>query len=47
MDTNEKSARRNDAAKCTVEIKPVPLDLDAFMDYLLEEDAVIIEHLAK
>jgi len=33
--------------KPKVEVKPVPLDPDAFMDYLLEEDAVIMEHLAK
>ncbi|UWU20153.1 hypothetical protein N2601_12690 [Rhizobium sp. CB3060] len=33
--------------KRTADAKPVPLDPDAFMDYLLEEDAVIMEHLAK
>lgn len=41
------SVSGGDAAKSTVEIKPVPFDPDAFMDYLLEEDAVIMEHLAK
>lgn len=39
--------RGRDVAKSATAIKPVPLDPDAFMDYLLEEDAVIMEHLAK
>jgi hypothetical protein len=34
-------------ANSAAAVKPVPLDPDAFMDYLLEEDAVIMEHLAK
>ncbi|MDM9629648.1 hypothetical protein QTL95_27570 [Rhizobium sp. S152] len=37
----------DNVAKSAVATKPVPLDPDAFMDYLLEEDAVIMEHLAK
>ncbi|MDM9644581.1 hypothetical protein [Rhizobium sp. S163] len=41
------SALGRDVAKSATAIKPVPLDPDAFMDYLLEEDAVIMEHLAK
>jgi hypothetical protein len=39
--------RGRDVAKPKAVIKPVPLDPDAFMDYLLDEDAVIMEHLAK
>ncbi len=47
MGTQAQSARGNDAVRSTLATKPVPLEPNAFMDYLLEEDAVILEHLAK
>lgn len=45
--TDVSSASGGNVVKPKAVIKPVPLDPDAFMDYLLEEDAVIMEHLAK